>query len=630
MRISLRRVAPAALAVALGFIVVGLLWWPVLDAVANGSRFGAVIKDYYLGDQLTYLSISSNVEGGGSAWVDPFTGTGPSIYPSGYYWLLGLVARLPGADVLWAWNVVGMAATALIVFSCALWGRWASGSAWGWCLGSLPILLGTFQWLTDDSWKVRYGEQSMLWPAFAVLFNPGAEAPALAIVLLSLLALAQWLRGRRTNPAWMALAGAGIGLTLDLHTYCAMFGATVAVLALLTWQLLDPKTSGRRDRSLAGCAVILGLVAASSGVIESSLGRLALVLAAAGAPLVLIPAWRRQVGLGVAVLTASGISAGSPVLIRIVTQALDPDSFFWFRQLVTQGHQRSLPVLPVLLQTLPVLALALGAGAWTSRRVGGGARRDRAWAALLTATLASSVLLTFNNAWGMRQEPYRFLPYGTLALTAVAGPWLLTPTNKLHGRLVRVAAAGLAVLTLPTLALFVRDTSALTLTISAGERSAYRQIAHALPPHGAVLLDVCLSPRIMKTLTGARVADVNVGLAHPERYDELQAVLGAQDRGELLDNRRLSAAGISAIVTSSLCNGPTAEQLRGRFGTPTATVLFENAASCGLPAGAQYSVYRVGDGPSVSTPFGPVDPINPFAVPLATLVGYPCAVATTY
>ena len=115
----------AALAVAAaGWIgAFWLLWGPVVRALPDYA-ISAFVKDYYLRDQFAYLAIARNASVGTSAFVEPFTATGSSIYPSAYYWTLGELARAADTTVFSAWNLVGMAVTLALLAMATGWALW--------------------------------------------------------------------------------------------------------------------------------------------------------------------------------------------------------------------------------------------------------------------------------------------------------------------------------------------------------------------------------------------------------------------------------------------------------------------------------------------------------------------------
>jgi hypothetical protein len=589
------------------------LWAPLLGEVVKGQPLGAVVKDYYLGDQLAYMAIIGNVTEGTRAYVEPFTETGRSIYPSGYYWVAGLVGRAFSLTPFFLWNLMGIIATFGLLLAVGAVGRWATGSRWGWMLGPLPVFIGTFQWYLDGHWKSHYGAQAVIWPPFAILFNPGAETPALTLLLLSLLAVAHGSDGASNRPttwAWVAAGGILAGLTLNVHTYVAMYALVAAVLFFLFSGIF-----AFWSRSAAFKMLLVGLSAGILSVIVPSnipLAHLVLALAAVITPLVVVREWRKHVGTFLLTFLGSAAVTSLPILVRVGAQALEPGSFFYLRQRWAAGMDLSLPAPQVLLNSAPLLLLA-AAALMSLYRVERVASR-RSWAPMLAANVLTTSLLTFNWAWGLNQEPYRFLPYGMTVVAALAAPWLLSNTLSWRSRYWKSMVAFGLLATLPTTVQFARTQRA-TLRISPGERATLAQVAQHLPAKGSALLDVCLSKPVFKVASSAPVAFFNRGLAIPSRFEKLEEVLALQAKGLLPDNADLQRAGVTSLVTLNYCNGPGPDSLERQFGKPVAELPLKEAASCGMPGDTVFQIYLVEATTSTeeisSSPYLPGDPFLP-------------------
>jgi hypothetical protein len=568
-----------------------LLWAPILRRLP-GVSVGQGLKDYYLPDQFAYLSIARNVEQGFPTFVEPYTVSGSSIYPSGYYWLLGEISRLPGMSVFAAWNVVGMVVTLGLLAMATAWGAWALPGSRAWAIAPIAILLGTLHRLTTGGWMSGHGEHAVLWAPFGSLFSPGAEGPALLLLGLALLALAKCLAAKgRARVGWAAGAGALLGATLELHTYVAMFSALAMVLVAVTHEALrDP---GRRWLPSLVVAWVGTIVACGLVGWASALGRLGLVLAVPLAWLLARPDWRRRLLLPAIALVGAALAVAGPLLVRITHQALDPGSFFYVRQESGVGRDLSLPPSQVLLQFLPTwLMVALATtGLW------GRARRsehDAAWLAVLLGLVGATALLVFNNAWRMDTEPYRFLPYGTLLLAVVAVPWLWPALAGDAGARARIGGAVAAVgiiATVPTTITFADATRDAYFAPPPQEAEAYRQIVGATG--GALtLLDRCFRPELVKVLGGGRVVSVNLGVAYPTRLREVVKAVGTVRRGVVPPDAVLRSIGVGWFVSTNHCAGVPADALRARFGEPLRIAL-RSPSAIGAPADLTYEIYRV-------------------------------------
>jgi hypothetical protein len=69
---------------------------------------------------------------------------------------------------------------------------------------------------------------------------------------------------------------------------------------------------------------------------------------------------------------------------------------------------------------------------------------------------------------------------------------------------------------------------------------------------GLLTAEPCINPRHLKVATGVPVAFYNLGLAWPEKKNEIDAVIAAGDSG-VLDTDLMRSAGISDLLTDSSC-----------------------------------------------------------------------------
>jgi hypothetical protein len=605
-----RSAVVAASLIAAGVALYGaclwLLWRPVLADVWGGHSLQGSVKNWYLGDQLTYLSIAANVQDGRSAYLEPFTSTAWSIYPSGYYWLLGLFGSLTRTNTFFAWNMLGMASTLGLAGVCGWWGRWALRSRVGWLLGPLPLLLGTLTWWANESWRAMFGPQAVLWPGFVIVFNPGAETPGLVLAVAGVLCAVKALGRTPWDLRWLAASGALLGLNMNVHTYTTLFSITIVVCTLLAFHFLQPVS--RRAVTVTVGSILVSWIVVLSGVVTAALGLLALVLAGLVVPMLLVGEWREHRRALLAFLGAAAVAA-LPMVARIAADVLKEDSFLSYRQQVAQDDALSLPLYEVVTHTLPVLALV--GCALVALLAARQQAHERAWAAALVGGVVGSTVLLFNAAWGMNQEPYRFYPYAQLVLAALALPWLLRPVRRWQHALPRVAVVAGLLATMPTTLSFLDYTRPLVLRFTPAHREAFDAVADRLPRHGVALVDTCLPRRAFKALTETDVADYNAGLALPTRRHEITKVLDEQRRGILSSGADLAAAGVTSFVTAGYCNSVDRAELVRRFGVPIVTVGPADAETCKLPPGTVFEAYRTtGDRSGPSTVPG-VDPAAP-------------------
>jgi hypothetical protein len=362
-----------------------------------------------------------------------------------------------------------------------------------------------------------------------------------------------------------AASGLAAGLVLGIHTYVAMFGITLCAVMLA---LAGLERLGRRER-WALIAFMATVTAMASAVLPDGepvarlVVLLALLLGAAAALGVRNTSWRATLAFacGAAVTAA-------PQLFRIAAAVIHGNEFLQLRQQAT--FDLSLPPLGVLLYFAPILFVAACSVIWPPPPRGwfaGSARR------LMRTTLIGGLLLSFNQYWGLNQEPYRFVPYTMLFLSVAASPWLIVrPTNGSARRAWLLAGALLAI-TLPSTVKFVHDQNGQTVAIARPGRLVYAEIAAWAPPDGLILVDSCMSPPIFKLATGAPIAGYNAGIALPDHVDAIRAALTEQQAGKPPSLSVLRQAGIGLVVKEAECerSGPIAAYTT-ELGPPIATV----------------------------------------------------------
>ena len=117
-----------------------------------GTRWWEGFRAYFANDQMSYAAIATNVANGVLAPVEPFTMTGVSHYPSGWYVVLGLAARVTGAPVWVIWQVLGALAVMTIIATLG-WIAWrVSRRAWAPLLPGLALFTGTLALRTSGDW----------------------------------------------------------------------------------------------------------------------------------------------------------------------------------------------------------------------------------------------------------------------------------------------------------------------------------------------------------------------------------------------------------------------------------------------------------------------------------------------
>jgi hypothetical protein len=582
------------LLVLAGVIVVygaasAFLWRPIVREVLDGESPQLVIKNFYLGDQFAYMGIAKNVADGGIAYAEPYTATGDSIYPSGYFWVLGKVSAGLNLTIFGGWNLLGLAVTLALFLASGWWCWWVSKRSWAWLLGPLPAIVGTWHFFVNSSWKSQYRDNAVLWPGYANLFSPGAEPCALLLVGVGIFYVLKGFSGSARKPAFSALVGGALlGLALNVHSYVPIFGFVAAMWGAAVLSLSERGVPRHRVPALVAIvsALIVGSALAPGGF--TVLRLLCPMLIGAVIPIV-IDGFRGPMPARVGAFALGAGVAAIPIGIRIARDAMSEESFFVFRSGMAKAEHRSLPLDDVLLHTIPLLILVVGAVvvAWRDRLDS----RSRIWMSALVGLFVATALLTFNAAWGVNQEPYRFLAYGQILLAAVAAPFLVVfPRLRLVNVAVYAVVVGLLLSTIPTAKTFA-DATDTVLRVGQNERAAYEAVA-AEVGEGLALLDGCLPRGAFKAITGTSIAAYNRGVALPADFEALNDVLINQRRGVLPDDAALRAAGITAFMTHSHCAGSGLGPLIARFGAPL-TIPLSAPAECGFAEGLDLFVFRI-------------------------------------
>lgn len=551
--------------------------------------------EFIIFDHTTYLAIARNAETGVSVFTEPFTGTGSSIYTSGYYWAIGTAADLTGSEVVAPWNVFGILTALALVAMCAGWARWAAPGSRAWLLAPLPLFVGTLAWWVNDSWLGLFRQTAVvLWAPYALIAMGTAESFGVLLMGLCLLALCAALTaaGRR-RLVLAAVAGGLLGLLFHVHAYVAIFTSVMVVaLSLAEDRLRD--SSRRRLAVDAGVllVVLVALRAVGDGV-QSTTKMLLLVAVAVGL-LVARRSWWARMGGAAAALVVPAVLIMAPMGIRLARDAADENGFLTQRQAQNGVRDLTLPLSSVLWHELPVIVLAVAAiaGLWRVRRE---SERAAVWLAALIATAAVTILMTFNDTWGVNQEPYRFLPYGALLLAILGLPWLWVALSRRRprGSALEIAACVLLLATVPTTLAYLDGMDAAAPLLDDPNIRATNERIAAVTHDEITLLDSCFNAELTRARGGPHIPKYHAGLAYPDNRAAIDRALGLRDRAALADGAALQAAGIRWFATHTNCAGIPPARIRAVLGRPVAVFPMPEPERYGHPAGTRYEVFRV-------------------------------------
>lgn len=355
-------------------------------------------RNYYAGDQLSYLAIVSDVAHGHSAVVEPYTLSGSIYYPRGYYILIGKIAGVTGLDPSTVWTAGGLAVQAALIAAIGVTSILLTRRWWAASFAFVPFVIGTGSWWVSSSWQTTLDSHAVLWGPFAVMYTLNGETIALSLGGIALLVLllvgAGRVRGRAALVSTVA-AFFVIGLLANIQTYA--FLTSVYVVAFGVAAVFMVKV-----RSLVGAlstAVLVLVVALLGPVVAHGVSPLAaLVFGLLPAVPGIVVAIRRVRWAAVWCMVAISLGASVQVVATVIG-IINKDDFLMYRGASStnlgvpweHGVVAAAAVIPALL-----LIAALGLRS-----------RNALWLAVPTGLVGTWAMLSTNDAWGANQEPYR-------------------------------------------------------------------------------------------------------------------------------------------------------------------------------------------------------------------------------
>lgn len=526
----------AVLAITMGPLL-GQPWW-------RGMR------NVFPLDPLSYAAIATNVTQGHWALTEPFTLTGVSHYPSGWYLLIGAIAKVTTLPVYVVWTILGVAVVSAGVLTVGWTATRITTRWWAPMVPPAALLTGTFSTLVVGNWYSPLGEHAVLWGPFVSLYVLNAEAAgvSIAVVALSLLVSTAHDRGRTNSRRNIIVAALLIGLLANIHTY-SFFTATALAATFIAVRHLITHPN-RRTTALT--IALPALVIAFGHLIASTIGPLPLfVLLIASLAPALIPAAREHLKSAV-IAAIVFVVAASPQVVWTAIGIFSEDPFLLYRQESTRNlgilHAPTLAAALIWVLVLATIAAAI--------RV----KRQPTLAALTIAIAAAWVVLPLNDLWGFNQEPYRFW----LQLSMIGGLLLAIPFSWALANRHDFTAKRLTTVTI--LATITALVWAVSLTDARGF-AAYAsdqgvidletpraEAIRALTANTSGLLATseCVSPRELKLIAKGPVAEYNLGLAWPADEPAFRIFDDVERRaGE--DPTALQAAKVQYVITDSAC-----------------------------------------------------------------------------
>lgn len=550
--------ARRAIGLVSGFAFSQLVLFLILrmPAVPGEGSWLQAFRGYFSFDQLSYAAIATTTAAGASGLPEPFTETGSSYYPSLWYRVLGWASALTGMSVPMAWTVLGWLLLAGAVAALGWAGYRISGLAWAPALVGPALAVGTLGVVLHDNWYTTFESHATVWGPFGSLYVLNAEVAALACIGLAMAIVLTVTLGRARSTgrrvAWLTLAAALIGVTANVQTYAFFTGAGIAFAWLGAYGLL-------RSRSRALVIVTLVLI-----VLVFPLGRLAasvvgalpvyslFIAATLPGSLWLVRRQWRALALPAIVFAL----AAAPQAAIVAAGISREDPFLTYRQDVST--LLGIPVWAALLLALPVI------GIWLVNLLVQRDHRNDVVLAVLIGAAFSGTMLSFNDAWGFTQEPYRLWINSvivTLMLLAPVSAWSIAAHRSARSadrtgsraRLSIVVAVAVILVALSFLDIgsyrtYVSESG--VIRFDTARTAAMTSLTG--PTTGLISGGPCIDQQELKIATRKPVAYYNLGLAWPENRGAIDAVV-ANQRDGVFDIEALRAARVRYLITDSSC-----------------------------------------------------------------------------
>ena len=514
---------------------------------------GNMIRNYFWGDQLVYLSISASGSAGLLRDVEPFTETGRSIYPSGFYAIVGWFSRLFHLPPASALNFIFVLVSVVLVILISQSLRKLFDFETAAFAVLVPLLLGTINTMTTGNWSFKLSSHAVIWPMAAGLYTANAES--LNLLLVTLLVI--FLVSARLHPStdhfntqlmWSAVF---LGLLANSHTYGLILGMTITVLLLLDQAM---STSNRRfviqsiPRIIQVGALYIAVLFLLAILDVAPMPRL-LILWLVGFGLIgILTNTRHEKKQLLSFIFIAAIVA-APQILKTGAALVTHDAFLRSRQQVSATL--SVPTLDLLFRNLPLSVLVLGA-CFVARR-NGSLIHLRINLLLYFVWLS----LSLNQMWGLSQEPYRFAINAQIPLAIFAAATIITGWQKAFNtqNLKFLLCFGLVLCIIPS---SLEIHNFYTHRISRGVIQLDSDVNQEMltvvskAPAGLLLPDPCIEPAILKVISRKKLAVYSKGLAWPDNVALITQIVDARVNN-VLDLVSAKQLEIAALLVDREC-----------------------------------------------------------------------------
>lgn len=512
-----------------------------------------MVRNYYWGDQMAYLSIAASGTAGWIKDVEPFTETGVSIYPSGLYAFIGWFSKLTGLPPASSLNLLFAILSGLLVALLARSLQQLFGTVSAAFAALVPLLLGTLNTLVTGDWSYELSSHAVLWPMAAGLYAANAESLGLILICL----VASYLTVRGANPdktlfdrnlGWCAVF---LGILANSHTYAFFVGMSIAIVFLLDEAISENHRqglSGRSSNLLVLGATFFSLLLLMAILNISPLLRL-LVLWFAGSLLIGFISDTPRKRLQFVVFLSISAVVATPQIIKIMTAFFTRNPFLATRQETSSAL--AIPVKDFFFQQLPLCFLVLGSLLIF--------KQDRSKNQFRAVLLLSFLWLffSFNQVWGLRQEPYRFaidaqVPLAIFSVATIFAGWKVFQSSR---KVKLLATFGLALIFIPSLLEFHNfwnDRKNMgIIQLDSIQYQEMKSVA-SLAPRGLLLPDPCVEPAILKVISQKQISVYSKGLAWPDNVELVGKIVDARVGG-VLDLDSAEKLGVVSVLVDNEC-----------------------------------------------------------------------------
>jgi hypothetical protein len=442
------------------------------------------------------------------------------------------------------WTILGIAATCTAIGIIGGVAYRLSGRVWAPILPAAMIVTGTFSTWTNDYWYSSLNSHAVIWGPFGTLFT--LNAGTIGVLLVSTAIALILMYSHRVNT-FLALAIAFLlGVTANIQTYSFFTGTVFSALLITTLTVLRGKSN---KKLVIISATLFVLVLVMGTLIKNAIGPLPLLVLLVAtllpANLLLIRAYLPKAALYLSVFAL----AAAPQIIHTITGLLAKDPFLLYRQESTR--ELGIPLTGALISFIPLAGLSLFAFLVALRH------RNKTFMAFYIAGLIGLLVMSTNDLWGFNQEPYRLWLKFTIVIAIVGAiplAWALTRSRTIALTSLLIISVLAWLVSLVDFAGFYRYAADQGVIDFANDRS--QLITEILPPDigpesGLILASRCEDPAILKAVTGAGIADYNLGLAWPAQRDQIDQIMFSDGQ---ITGDQLEAAGIEYILIDSACN----------------------------------------------------------------------------